>query len=240
MASQMDAVNHAQVEFRQALVRRFTQLFITLALAIAILFGTSGKLDWVWGWLYVASYLVIVVFNAVILLPRHSELIAERGRMKKDAKSWDKMISIPLTILSLGVWVVAGLDIRFAWTGGISLALQIVSFIIYILGNLMVTWAMVSNKYFSTMVRIQEERGHTVAISGPYQFVRHPGYLGMIFSWLFTALTLGSWWTLIPGVLLVSVYVLRTALEDRTLQAELDGYKEYAERVRYRLLPGIW
>jgi protein-S-isoprenylcysteine O-methyltransferase Ste14 len=240
MASQMDALNDTQVEFKKALVKRFIQLFITLALIIAILFGASGKLDWVWGWIYVASYLVIVVFNAAILLPRHSELIAERGRMKKDAKSWDKIITIPLAILSLGVWAIAGLDIRFGWTGGIPLAVQIIAFIMYVLGNLMVTWAMVSNKYFSTVVRIQEERGHTVANSGPYQFVRHPGYMGMIFSWLFTALALGSWWALIPGILLVSTYVLRTALEDRTLQAELAGYKEYAERVRYRLLPGIW
>jgi protein-S-isoprenylcysteine O-methyltransferase Ste14 len=240
MASQMDIVNHTQVELKQALVRRFIQLLITLALTIAILFGASGKLDWVWGWLYVASYLVIVVFNAAILLPRHSELIAERGRMKKDAKGWDKIITIPLAILSLGVWAVAGLDIRFGWTVKIPLALQIGAFIIYILGNLMVTWAMVSNKYFSTVVRIQQERDHQVESSGPYQYVRHPGYTGMCLSWLFTALALGSWWALIPGILLVSTYVLRTALEDRTLQAELAGYKEYAERVRYRLLPGIW
>ncbi|MBU0705027.1 MAG: isoprenylcysteine carboxylmethyltransferase family protein, partial [Chloroflexi bacterium] len=102
------------------------------------------------------------------------------------------------------------------------------------------TWGMTANKFFSTSVRIQEERGHTVASEGPYRYVRHPGYVGYIIALFATALALGSLWALVPAVLATCLFVVRTALEDRTLQKELAGYKEYAQQVRYRLLPGVW
>jgi protein-S-isoprenylcysteine O-methyltransferase Ste14 len=99
---------------------------------------------------------------------------------------------------------------------------------------------MVSNKFFSTSVRIQMERDHTVASGGPYRYVRHPGYVGYIVSGFAAPLALGSLWALIPAAITLCLLVVRTALEDRTLQDELDGYREYAARVRYRLLPGVW
>jgi protein-S-isoprenylcysteine O-methyltransferase Ste14 len=107
-------------------------------------------------------------------------------------------------------------------------------------GMLLVSWAMASNKFFSTTVRIQDDRGQTVTSSGPYRLVRHPGYVGFLVSNLATPLLLGSLWALIPAVVLEALVVVRTALEDRTLQAELGGYRDYARRVRYRLLPGVW
>ena len=108
------------------------------------------------------------------------------------------------------------------------------------LGYALFMWAMVSNAYFSEVVRIQEDRGHQVATDGPYRFVRHPGYAGAILSFLGSPLLLGSWWAFIPTALGVGGYILRTALEDKTLQLELGGYREYTERVRYRLIPGVW
>jgi protein-S-isoprenylcysteine O-methyltransferase Ste14 len=99
---------------------------------------------------------------------------------------------------------------------------------------------MASNRFFSSVVRIQTDRGHTVATGGPYRFVRHPGYVGMMVSALGTTILLGSLWAFIPATLLIGLIIFRTALEDRTLQNELEGYKEYAARVRYRLLPGVW
>ena len=98
----------------------------------------------------------------------------------------------------------------------------------------------VSNRFFSTMVRIQADRGQTVATAGPYRYVRHPGYVGYSVSFFGMALALGSLWALVPAVLMACLLVVRTALEDRTLQDELAGYTDYARQVRYRLLPGIW
>jgi len=101
-------------------------------------------------------------------------------------------------------------------------------------------WAMSANAYLSTMVRIQDDRGHQVVTTGPYRYVRHPMYVGTIFFGLCMPLFLGSWWTFVPCGLIVILFIIRTALEDRTLRDELPGYAEYAERVRYRLLPGVW
>ena len=125
---------------------------------------------------------------------------------------------------------------RFGWLPLIRLPLQIAAFVIVALGQGLFSWAMASNKFFSHTVRMQMDCGHTVVTSGPYQYVRHPGYSGMILALLTTPVMLGSWWALIPGGLTALLYVVRTAWEDRTLQAELAGYKAYAQQVRYRLI----
>jgi protein-S-isoprenylcysteine O-methyltransferase Ste14 len=138
------------------------------------------------------------------------------------------------------IWIVAGLDERYGWSPQISLWLQVVAIIVAVLGSALATWAMLSNTFFSGTVRIQKERGHTVASGGPYRYVRHPGYVAGILFDVATPLILGSLWALVPAGLTVCAFVVRTALEDRTLQEELAGYREYAQQVRYRLLPGVW
>ena len=141
---------------------------------------------------------------------------------------------------TLGVPIVAGLDQRFGWSSQMVPLIHLAGLTLFALGQGLFSWAMVSNKYFSTLVRIQLDRGHTVATSGPYRYVRHPGYTGYTVSSLGMALALGSLWAMIPAGLLACLLVVRTALEDRTLQDELSGYRDYAQRVRYRLLPGVW
>jgi len=142
-------------------------------------------------------------------------------------------------------WIMSALDVRFEWLppfgwSPMSLALHIGGGIFFALGWALLLWATASNAFFSTTVRIQEERGHTVQTGGPYQFVRHPGYVGGILYQLATPFLLGSWWALIPMILSVPLYIVRTALEDKTLHEELDGYREYAQQTRHRLLPGVW
>jgi protein-S-isoprenylcysteine O-methyltransferase Ste14 len=223
-----------------AIIRRLLQLLVFILIQAAILFGASGRLNWRAAWAYLAIYLGMIAVNAVVLLPHDPELIAERGRFKEGAKDWDKVISVLYAVGGLGILAVAGLDVRLGWLPQIARALQWAGVGILMVSWGLSSWAMASNRFFSSVVRIQKDRGHTVVTSGPYRFVRHPGYVGGILSALGTALLLGSWWALVPAGLLVCVIVVRTALEDRTLQAELEGYKDYAGRVRYRLLPGVW
>jgi protein-S-isoprenylcysteine O-methyltransferase Ste14 len=134
----------------------------------------------------------------------------------------------------------AGLDARFGWSPELPLAFKIGMLPVAVLGHLLILWAMKANKFFSGVVRIQKDRGHSVITGGPYKVVRHPGYVGMIVFGFATPLVLGSLWAFIFGVLMMCITVARTVLEDRTLQEELEGYKDYAGLVRYRLLPGIW
>jgi protein-S-isoprenylcysteine O-methyltransferase Ste14 len=140
----------------------------------------------------------------------------------------------------LARYIVAGLDQRYGWTGSFPLAAQIVALAVCALGYALVVWATAANAFFSQIVRIQSECGHAVVTGGPYRYVRHPAYVGAILYELAAPVLLASWWALIPSGLNAILLVLRTALEDRTLQTGLTGYADYARQVRHRLLPGIW
>ena len=126
------------------------------------------------------------------------------------------------------------------WTSPFSWLANLIAILMIILGYILGSWALLENRFFSGVVRIQKDRGHHVISSGPYHFIRHPGYAATLWAYLFTPLLLDSAWAFIPGFLLIGVLVIRTALEDQTLHEELPGYKDYARKTRYRLLPGIW
>jgi protein-S-isoprenylcysteine O-methyltransferase Ste14 len=136
--------------------------------------------------------------------------------------------------------IVAGLDHRYNWSPEFPLWLNVMGFILISLGYAFAAWALAENRFFSSVVRIQTERGHVVCDTGPYRFVRHPGYAGNIPPLFGIVLALGSVWTLIPAAVASIITVIRTLLEDQTLQDELPGYRDYARRVRYRLIPGIY
>ncbi len=219
---------------------RFVQVAIVFAVQAVILFLAAGRLNWTWAWVFLGVCLLSVIVNGSILLRKSPETVAERGR-PKETKSWDKVISgFYALALYLALPLVAGLDERFAWTGTMGDTWHLAGAVVLFLGLGLGGWAMISNAYFSTAVRIQTDRGQTVCRTGPYRFIRHPGYVGFILQALATALLLGSAWSLIPAVTSAILLVLRTFLEDRTLQAELPGYQEYMREIRYRLVPGIW
>ncbi len=222
------------------IVKRAAQLAATLLLQAALLFIAAGRVDWFAAWIFLAVYVGTIVLNTLTLLPEHPDLIAERGQPKENAKSWDKIISSVTGVAYLATMVVAGLDVRLSWSSPVGLSFLAIGLLLLLMGNGLFSLAMRSNAYFSTLVRIQDERGHAVVSAGPYRWVRHPGYVGWILINIGTPLMFGSWWALIPGGLSAALMAVRTALEDRTLQAELPGYKEYAAQVRYRLLPGVW
>lgn len=212
--------------------------FISLFLVAAILFLSSGTLAWVMAWSYLLVFIVIMIANAVAM---DQNLMVERSQLQEGTKKWDILLSTFVSIWGpILVWLTAGLDFRFGWSRGILLEFQIAALVLLLLAGLLGTWAMAANQFFSSTVRIQSERNHSVVNMGPYRFIRHPGYTGGIIAILMTPFILGSWFALIPGVLVACGYTLRTGLEDRVLQKELEGYGEYSKKVRYRLLPGVW
>ena len=158
----------------------------------------------------------------------------------ENAKSWDKVLAPAMALGSVVPLAVAGVDRLFGWTPPFGHTIKLISLIVIVLGYVLGTWALVENKFFSGVVRIQEDRGHHVVTTGPYHFIRHPGYSGSLLVYLAVPVFLDSLWAFIPTVLLVCIVFLRTSLEDRTLQDELPGYKEFTQKTRYRLLPGIW
>jgi len=204
------------------------------------LFWSAGKIGWWPAWASIAVMLAWIVATAIVILRINPDLLAERLGPRKGAKPWDTAIMSVLGLAQLARYIVAGLDQRYGWTGGLPLAAQVAALAVCVLGYALVVWATASNTFFSQIVRIQSERGHAVATGGPYHHVRHPAYLGAILYELAVPVLLASGWAAIVSGLSAILLVLRTALEDRTLLAELTGYADYARQVRYRLLPGIW
>jgi protein-S-isoprenylcysteine O-methyltransferase Ste14 len=205
-----------------------------------ILFLPAGRLDWAMGWALVGITFLWASATALVLIFRTPELLAERTGPRKGAKTWDMAIMSVVGLTTMARCIVAGLDERYGWTAGIPPLLQVAALVVAVLCYALAVWATASNAFFSQIFRIQEERGHAVASGGPYRFVRHPAYVGTVLFELSVPVMLGSWWALIPGGLGALLFIIRTALEDRTLLEELAGYRGYAQRVRYRLLPGIW
>lgn len=202
----------------------------------------SGVWDWWEAWAYLVINVLGFIVSRVLAARRNPDIISERARSMdmQDAKPWDKILSPALAFGSLLILIVAGADKGFGWTTPFTLNAKLAALLVVILGYAIGSWALVENKFFSGVVRIQTDRGHRVVTTGPYRFVRHPGYAGALWTYLATPILFDSLWAFIPSLLLFAVLVLRTSLEDRTLQAELPGYAEYAQRTRYRLFPGIW
>jgi len=204
------------------------------------LFWSAGRVEWWPAWAALAVMLVWIIATAVVILRFNPDLVAERLGPRKGAKAWDTVIMSILGLAQLARYILAGLDQRYGWTGGFPLVTQIAALIFCILSYTLVVWATASNAFFSQIVRIQPERGHTVATGGPYRFVRHPAYVGAIAYELAVPVLLASWPAGIPSALTVILLIVRTALEDRALQAELAGYADYSQKVRHRLVPGVW
>lgn len=220
-----------------------TQMILRALLApvfmIGLLFLVAGRWDYWQAWVYSVINLIILALMGT-LFTKNSELVEERLNPKEGMKGWDKFyfaFTTPLYIIAL---ILGGLDARFGWTTNMPIWIYWTSVVVYLLGQAIFLWARYTNNYFSSVVRIQTDRGHAVCSDGPYRYVRHPGYVG---GFLFTStigLMLGSWWASIPQVIAALMLIWRTAREDKTLQKELPGYTEYTTQTRYRLLPGIW
>lgn len=204
-----------------------------------ILFAAADTLHWVRGWIWIVFTTLLEIGTLVTLARKVPATLEQRGMLHVGVKGFDKVFVVCWLSLALITPVVAGLDMRLGWShvpvSALYWGLALTAFA-WPLG----TWAMVENEHFEQLVRIQSDRSHHVISSGPYRIVRHPGYAGAIVGTLCTPLILGTWWTFIPAGAIALLFIVRTALEDRTLRKELQGYEDYTHRTRYRLLPGVW
>ena len=218
-------------------LREFGRIFLQLAM----LFISAGRLSWINAWVYAGLILILQLVYTIVLINLNPQLLNERGKgFKKGTKSFDIAVLISFFLMFYVTLIISGLDAgRYGWSD-MSFLGNILGAAVLVLAFIFILWAMTANTHFEGTVRIQDDRDHKVCSSGPYRIVRHPGYTGMIFATLGTPLILSSWWGLVPAGAAVFLIMLRTMLEDRTLQNELTGYPEYAKQTRHRLIPFVW
>ena len=213
---------------------------ITNIIFTVILFVCAGRIDYTQGWIFLLGN-VFTTFMNFFTIRNNSELIYERSKIGEGPKSWDKLLLGLSAIMYLMIVVISGLDSgRFQWTTNFNWIISISGIVFMITGQILFLTARSQNNFFSSVVRIQKERGHVVCDSGPYKIIRHPGYLGMIISLMGLPLITTSIWCTIPTLIAIILLLIRSSLEDKTLKKELDGYVEYSQRTRYKLIPLIW
>ncbi len=240
----MTTLHQAQAEsgkprLERSGINRIIQVLTSVVLMGLVLFLSAGRLDWPAAWIFLGTYVLVILTLGVWAMRKNPEVVNERGKMQ-NMKSWDKTLMTIYTVMLFVVFATAGLDAgRFGWSV-MPIAVQVAGYIALLFAMAVTYWAMASNPFLSTIVRIQDDRGQYVVTAGPYRYVRHPMYAMILLMYPGIALLLGSWWALLPAAVIIIVFVIRTALEDKTLQVELPGYAEYAQRTRYRLVPGVW
>jgi len=221
---------------KKAIIKNIS-LYLISAL---VFFLCSGRINVLRGWIYYILVISGAVINNCILVIFNPEVLDSRAEEGSNTKSWDKII-LGFYFLSHIVFItgVSGLDVRYGWSQLTHLHIPL-GVLLYVISLYISTWAMVTNKHFERTVRLQNERNHKVVDKGPYQYIRHPGNLGMILASCVQPLVVGSVYAFIPSIFAAVLVVVRTKLEDEMLQKELYGYKAYTEIVKYRLIPKVW
>jgi len=216
------------------------KVIIAIIVLLLLLFGSAGTIYWIEAWILIVLYFIYVIGFFIWLKKNNPGLLKERTSRQSEGKCWDKIILTIYTILLMSMLVVCGIDAgRFHWSN-LPLILKIIGFTGYIPSAIIIFLTVKENAYLSKVVRIQKDRSQQVVKTGPYKYVRHPMYSAIILMILFTPFALGSFIALIFSGLTIILFIIRTYLEDKTLQNELPGYKEYIKEVHYRLVPGLW
>lgn len=222
------------------IIRGLVEGLLLFFLLGVMLFVTAGTIDYWQGW----GFMIFNLLRTAIAFPIFSKkkaLVTERMKPGPGTKWWDIVYHVVSITFFLGMMTMAGLDVgRFHWSPEIPVWGYVAGYAALVASLFWMYWAMWVNPFFSSTVRIQKDRSQHVIQSGPYRYMRHPGYTGGIISEIAMAITLGSYYALIPAGLAVLALIVRTALKDATLQKELHGYKEYTHKVKYRLIPFIW
>jgi len=207
---------------------------------LLILFISAGRLNYWQGWLYASVNIICVFLNSAVLI-KNDELTKERSAIRSDTKKWDKIILGLSAVILIITYIIAGLDSgRYQWSPGFHWMITATGIVLLIMGEVIFLLAQKQNKFFSSVMRIQTERGHKVCDTGIYKMIRHPAYFGMIITALGIPLILGSLWSYLPSFFSIILTLIRTSLEDKALITELNGYREYTYKTQYRLFPYIW
>lgn len=222
------------------LVKMIVFIFIMPFLPILI----AWRWDWWEVWVYAVISILGFIISRRLAVQRNPDILAERASygQQEDAQPWDKILSPLVALGGVLILVTAGFDRLLPWPPYLetSLAARLIALTLIIASYALGSWALIENRYFSGVVRLQTERGHQVVSSGPYRWMRHPGYAGTVITYLALPVLLNSFWAFLPAVFLCVLLVLRTSLEDEFLQKNLEGYVDFTKRTRYRLIPGIW
>ncbi|MBE0515869.1 MAG: isoprenylcysteine carboxylmethyltransferase family protein [Methanophagales archaeon] len=231
-----ESTNKESLEYLKIVLKGF----FALVLIIAFIFLLAGRLTYWQGWVFSIVTVLLVVIQLIVFADK-TDLVKERFKPGPGTKWWDKVFWALYAPLFFAIVIVACLDTgRFLWSPRLPLLVYVISYVAFICSIYLYSWAMWVNRWFSSTVRIQTDRDQQVVQDGPYRLVRHPGYVGGILMAVSTSLVLGSLWGLIPAGSVVMLLIIRTYLEDTTLQKELPGYADYTQKVRYRLVPGLW
>jgi len=221
---------------KRGIVKNFTSVIIEFL----VLFGSAGTLYWVRGWIYIGYRFSYQIFYISIFMIVNPQLLSERGKFNlKESKRYDKYFIISYYILGPSMLILAGLNVRFQWSSIPFIAVY-PSIVVIILTSFIALWAQISNSHFIITSRNDKLGNQQVCTTGPYRYIRHPGYFSAIFQWLCYPLILGSWFSLIPALIYISCIIIRTYYEDKTLKIELKGYEEYSKTTKYRLFPYLW
>jgi protein-S-isoprenylcysteine O-methyltransferase Ste14 len=218
-------------------LKRLMQILVQFGVMGLLLFGSAGDISWIWAWAYFGFATINLLINFIVF-PR--EIVEARSEVHKDIPRWERVITFVLLLLTIALFVFAGLDYRWHTSPLVLLPIHLLGLLLISCGSALSTWAIVSNRFFATQVRIQTERHHTVERGGPYAWIRHPGYTGFIITWLSLPLLLGTLWAFIPAAGIALLFAVRTGFEDAFLQKNLLNYSEYSKLVRWRLIPFIW
>lgn len=213
---------------------------VSLVLFAAVWFGAAGRLTWWPGWGLLLTFSAYVGALYVRLSAVNPDLLRERIQSAEKAEPWDRVVIALYNAAFLILLIVAALDSGRYGPSAVPVWIQVTGWLLLVAAGLVIWHVMMTNAYLSSWARLQDDRGQVVVQEGAYRRVRHPMYLGIIVAFIGLPLALGSWWAIIPGVVIVGLFVYRTHREDLMLIGGLAGYAEYAAKVRYRLLPGVW
>jgi protein-S-isoprenylcysteine O-methyltransferase Ste14 len=230
------------LEARRAAIKAMIVSTVMLSIMMIVFYVSAGRSDIPRSWFLFSIVFIYFIVSNIIQYRYNPSLLIQRLKIKREgSKTWDEVLMRVNNLTALLLLpTVAGLDVgRYNWSN-LGLPYVILGVVSIVFSSVLINWAMIENPYFETTVRIQDDRDHYVISTGPYAIVRHPGYLSGILWMASVPLILGSLFALVPFALYAFLMILRTYLEDKTLQDELSGYTEYAEKVKYRIFPGIW
>lgn len=224
-------------------VRAIVGLLLYLILIPLILFWSAGTLAWPAAWIYTALLLISSLASRLIVFVRDPDALRERAKFTsaQGVPVWDRVLVLIVGMIGPALMaLIAGLDHRFGWSPEIRAWISVMGGLLVSMGYGLAVWAMIENPYFSSVARIQDDRGHAVVTRGPYRMVRHPAYAGSLLAMLGFPLMMSALWSYVPGAIYMTAIIIRTHLEDQLLRDELEGYQIYARETPSRLLPLVW